>query len=69
VLFNADRFYPDSRLFTARQPIILQRSHTEETGIWLWRDGWTASTDNGARGAVFEHTIMITENGADILTS
>lgn len=50
------------------EPIILQTSREDETSIWLWNDGWTASTDNGARGAVFEHTVLITEDGVDILT-
>jgi methionine aminopeptidase len=62
-------FSTTSRLAVNHQPIILQRFHSEETGIFLWMDGWTASTDNTARGAVFEHTVMITENGVDILTA
>jgi methionyl aminopeptidase len=31
-------------------------------------DGWTAVTADGRRSAHFEHTIAITENGAEILT-
>jgi methionyl aminopeptidase len=32
-------------------------------------DGWTVSTTDGALAAHFEHTIAVTENGAEILTS
>ncbi len=40
-------------------------------GTWedrLWDDGWTAVTDDGKRSAQFEHTIVVTETGAEILT-
>lgn len=32
------------------------------------RDGWTLKTADGSLAAQFEHTILITENGAEILT-
>lgn len=31
-------------------------------------DGWTISTRDGSMAAHFEHTVLITENGAEILT-
>jgi methionyl aminopeptidase len=31
-------------------------------------DGWTAVTCDGSRSAHFEHTVVITENGPEILT-
>lgn len=31
-------------------------------------DGWTISTKDGSLAAHFEHTVLITENGAEILT-
>ncbi|HMK52666.1 MAG TPA: type I methionyl aminopeptidase, partial [Thermodesulfobacteriota bacterium] len=31
-------------------------------------DGWTVVTADGKRSAHFEHTIAITENGAEILS-
>jgi methionyl aminopeptidase len=40
-------------------------------GTWrhvLWEDGWTAVTADGCRTAQFEHTILVTETGADVLT-
>jgi methionyl aminopeptidase len=37
------------------------RNHT-------WDDGWTVLTRDGSRCAQFEHTIVVTESGAEILT-
>lgn len=37
-------------------------------GIKLDDDGWTYSTRDGSLSAHFEHTVLITENGAEILT-
>lgn len=36
--------------------------------VKLERDGWTFVTVDGTRSAHFEHTIVITENGPEILT-
>ncbi len=41
-------------------------------GSWrvrLWSDGWTAVTTDGGRTAQFEHTILITDAGNEILTT
>lgn len=40
-------------------------------GTWqdlIWDDGWTAITADGKRSAQFEHTIVVTDGGAEILT-
>lgn len=34
----------------------------------IWDDGWTVLTKDRARTAQFEHTIVVTESGAEILT-
>jgi methionyl aminopeptidase len=34
----------------------------------LWPDGWTATTRDKSLTAQFEHTLVVTERGADILT-
>ena len=34
----------------------------------LWDDGWTAVTRDGSRTAQFEHTLLVTDDGAEILT-
>jgi len=39
------------------------------TGDWyMWDDGWTVLTADGSRCAQFEHTLAVTEKGAELLT-
>jgi methionyl aminopeptidase len=35
----------------------------------LLRDGWTAVTQDGSLSAQWEHTIRVTSNGSEILTT
>ena len=41
-------------------------------GSWevgkIWRDGWTAPTADGSDSAQFEHTLMVTDDGVEVLT-
>ena len=34
-----------------------------------WPDGWTAVTSDGSRSAQFEHTLLVTEEGVEVLTA
>ena len=34
----------------------------------IWPDGWTAVTSDGSRTAQFEHTVLVTDTGVDVLT-
>jgi methionyl aminopeptidase len=34
----------------------------------MWDDGWTVVTRDGSRSAQFEHTVLVTDTGAEILT-
>lgn len=47
------------------EPVLTQGGET----IDILDDNWTAVTVDDARTAQFEHTILITETGADILTA
>ena len=39
------------------------------SGDWyMWDDGWTVLTTDGSRCAQFEHTLVVTEKGAEVLT-
>jgi len=41
-------------------------------GVWkdiTWNDKWTSTTTDGQRSAQFEHTILITEDGCEVLTA
>ncbi|ASU83260.1 type I methionyl aminopeptidase [Nocardiopsis gilva YIM 90087] len=64
--------YDDPRATTVMQPGM---TFTIEPMITLgtvdydvWDDGWTAVTADRKRTAQFEHTLVITEDGAEILT-
>ena len=35
----------------------------------LWPDNWTAVTSDGKRSAQFEHTMVVTETGCELLTA
>lgn len=42
---------------------------TEGSAEWItWEDGWTVATADGGRAAQFEHTVLITETGCEVLT-
>ena len=46
-------------------------SVTYFAGSWrdeLWRDNWTAVTQDGRRSAQFEETLLVTETGVEVLT-
>jgi methionyl aminopeptidase len=34
----------------------------------MWNDNWTVVTEDGGLSAQFEHTLLITDSGVDILT-
>jgi methionyl aminopeptidase len=47
------------------EPMINEGSVADEQ----WPDGWTAVTRDGKRSAQFEHTLLITEDGVEVLTA
>ncbi|KAI9294824.1 methionine aminopeptidase [Neoconidiobolus thromboides FSU 785] len=46
------------------EPIVSQGSPIGK----MWPDGWTIVTEDGSRSAQFEHTVLITNDGVEILT-
>ena len=46
------------------EPMINAGVHKDIT----WPDNWTAVTADGQRSAQFEHTILITQKGCEVLT-
>lgn len=46
------------------EPMINLGSHRLE----MWDDGWTVSTRDMQRSAQFEHTVLVTETGHELLT-
>jgi methionyl aminopeptidase len=47
------------------EPMITEGSY--ELGR-IWSDGWTAPTRDGSRSAQFEHTVLVTQTGVEVLT-
>ena len=46
------------------EPLISEGTWKNET----WPDDWTAVTKDGLYSAQFEQTLLVTDNGCDILT-
>lgn len=46
------------------EPMLNLGTHEWKT----WDDGWTVLTADGSYSAQFEHTLLVTENGAEVLT-
>lgn len=62
-LHNYSGIMKPGMVFTV-EPVICQGTNEIE----ILPDGWTIVTADDSRGAQFEHTILITERGYDILT-
>ena len=58
-----DRLIEQGMVFTI-EPMINLGTHEWD----MWDDGWTVVTRDRLRSAQFEHTILVTETGAEILT-
>jgi methionyl aminopeptidase len=63
--------------FTPRADMLIEEGMTFtiepmiNLGSWRavsWDDGWTAVTADGARSAQFEHTLLVTADGTEVLT-
>ena len=50
--------------FTIEPMLTIGRTHDK-----MWRDGWTAVTADGKWTAQCEHTLLITDDGVEILTA
>lgn len=58
-----DRILKPGMIFTIEPMLNLGTRHWN-----MWEDGWTAVTKDLLPSAQFEHTIVVTQNGAEILT-
>lgn len=50
-------------VFTIEPMLTLGTIHWD-----IWKDGWTVTTKDKSLSAQFEHTLVVTESGAEILT-
>jgi methionyl aminopeptidase len=64
--------YDDSRFDTVMEPgmtFTIEPMITLGTIEWdMWDDGWTVVTKDRRRTAQFEHSLVVTDTGAEILT-
>jgi len=64
--------YDDPRFDTVIKPgmtFTIEPMLTLGTAEWdMWEDGWTVTTQDKKRTAQFEHTLLVTDAGAEILT-
>ncbi|MBW1604514.1 type I methionyl aminopeptidase [Streptomyces sp. JJ66] len=64
--------YDDPRATTVMQPgmtFTIEPMLTLGTHEWdMWEDGWTVVTKDRKRTAQFEHTLVVTPTGAEVLT-
>ena len=64
--------YDDARYDTVIEPgmtFTIEPMLTLGTIEWdIWDDGWTVVTKDRKRTAQFEHTLAVTDSGAEILT-
>ena len=64
--------YYDPRLTTRMQPgWVFTIEPMITMGSWqhrMWDDDWTAVTADWSRTAQFEHTLLVTDDGAEVLT-
>jgi methionyl aminopeptidase len=66
--------YYDPRLTTVMEPGMTFTIEPMITiGSWrvgkIWDDGWTAVTADGSRTAQFEHMVLVTDDGVEVLTA
>ena len=47
------------------EPMVSLGSYKDKT----WPDDWTSATQDGSRTAQFEHTLLVTEDGVEVLTA
>ncbi|KAI9797698.1 MAG: Methionine aminopeptidase 1 [Piccolia ochrophora] len=47
------------------EPMISLGSHKDKT----WPDNWTSVTTDGSRTSQFEHTLLVTDDGVEVLTA
>jgi len=62
---NSDRLELTPGMIFTIEPMIVEGSY--ECSEWP-SDGWTVVTNDGGRAAQFEHTVLITSDGVEILT-
>jgi len=62
---NASRYVLRPGMTFTIEPMLAEGA----ADVRMWADGWTVVTADGGRAAQFEHTLLVTEHGVDVLTA
>ncbi|KAI9032282.1 peptidase M24, structural domain-containing protein [Hyaloraphidium curvatum] len=62
--YNEDDGVMEEGMTFTIEPLLCQGSDAEVK----WGDGWTVASQDGGRSAQFEHTVLITSDGASVMT-
>ena len=68
---NVPHYYTESASTIMRPGMTFTIEPMITMGSWrerMWDNGWTAVTTDGKRTAQFEHTLVVTDDGAEVLT-
>jgi len=68
---NVPHYFSPSATMTMQPGMTFTIEPMITMGSWrekMWDNGWTAVTSDGRRTAQFEHTIVVTDDGTEILT-
>ncbi len=68
---NVPHYYTESASTIMRPGMTFTIEPMITVGSWrerMWDNGWTAVTTDGKRTAQFEHTLVVTDDGAEVLT-
>ncbi len=68
---NVPHYYTESASMMMRPGMTFTIEPMITLGSWrerMWDNGWTAVTTDGRRTAQFEHTLVVTDDGAEVLT-
>jgi methionyl aminopeptidase len=61
---NRSRYVLREGMTFTIEPMVVEGSNAVE----LWPDGWAVVTSDCGRAAQFEHTLLVTEHGVEVLT-
>ena len=64
-------FGPSGQGLELQPGLVLAIEPMVNVGVWKTRmldNGWTVATEDGALSCHFEHTVVVTEDGPEILT-
>jgi methionyl aminopeptidase len=68
LILNYGRPGTGSRLVAGMSIAIEPMATLGKSGIYMDADGWTIKTEDGSLSSQFEHTVLVTENGFEVLT-